>query len=143
MCYITLAQDSPEEYLDEHNKARAEVGVGPLKWNETIAAYALKYAKLMVEKNCDVAPSRGPYGESQALGVEMSGADAVTLWLSEKPNYELKSNKCVFGECSHYTQMVWRNSTDLGCASLKCPTVGVFIICNYSPPGNIKGETPY
>ncbi|KAK7319549.1 hypothetical protein RJT34_04271 [Clitoria ternatea] len=141
MCYITLAQNSPDDYLNAHNEARAEVGVGPLKWNNTLAAYALKYANLVVKNNCDnFEHSGGPYGECLALGEKLSGTHAINLWLAEKPNYDPNSNKCVNGECLHYTQVVWRNSLDLGCARVKCPHDRVFFICNYSPIGNIEGS---
>ncbi|CAF2031768.1 unnamed protein product [Brassica oleracea] len=29
------AQDSPQDFLDAHNQARAAVGVDPLAWDET------------------------------------------------------------------------------------------------------------
>ena len=38
--------------------------------------------------------------------------------------------------CGHYTQVVWRASTAIGCARVVCSNnAGVFIICNYYPPG--------
>ena len=53
--------------------------------------------------------------------------------------------------CGHYTQLVWRNSTLLGCAYARCtsnsPFQGVptwdFWVCDYSPPGNWVGQRPY
>lgn len=50
-------------FIDEHNKARAEVGVGPITWNDTIAAYAQKYANSKIE-TCEMEHSGGPYGEN-------------------------------------------------------------------------------
>ena len=42
--HLTLAQDSKEDYLNAHNAARADVGVPPLNWDDTVAAYAQNYA---------------------------------------------------------------------------------------------------
>lgn len=39
----SLVQDSPQDYLDVHNTARARVGVANIKWDNNVAAYALKY----------------------------------------------------------------------------------------------------
>ncbi|XP_020228880.1 basic form of pathogenesis-related protein 1 [Cajanus cajan] len=143
MCNISLAQNSPKDYLDAHNKARAEVGVPPLKWNKTLEAYAQKYADSKI-KTCEMEHSYGPYGENLAEGYgELLGTDAVKMWVSEKPFYDVKSNKCVKDECLHYTQVVARKSTHLGCARSKCDNGWIFVICSYDPVGNIVGQRPF
>ncbi|CAN6685418.1 hypothetical protein ACFX13_035763 [Malus domestica] len=132
-----------QDFVDEHNRARAAVGVGPIKWNDTVAAYAQQYANTRV-RGCDMEHSGGPYGENLAEGYgEMTGAQAVKFWVTEKPNYNYASNKCVGDECGHYTQVVWRNSIHLGCARVKCDNNWVFVICSYDPPGNYEDERPY
>ncbi|KAL6219147.1 hypothetical protein ACLB2K_012353 [Fragaria x ananassa] len=132
-----------QDFLDEHNKARAEVGVGPMKWNDTLAAYAQDYANKKIE-NCEMVHSEGPYGECLAEGYgDMTGAEATKFWVTEKENYDYASNTCTKDECGHYTQVVWRNSTDLGCAKAHCKNGWVFVICSYYPPGNYVDEKPY
>ncbi|XP_058006664.1 basic form of pathogenesis-related protein 1-like [Hevea brasiliensis] len=143
LAQITLAQNSPQDYVDAHNAVRAEVGVGPVSWNKTVAAYAQKYANSRIE-NCELEHSYGPYGENIAEGYgNLNGVDAVTMWASEKPNYDYKSNSCVGDECLHYTQIVWRNSVHLGCGRAKCKNGWWFVTCNYDPVGNIEGQYPY
>ncbi|KAK5842018.1 basic form of pathogenesis-related protein 1-like [Gossypium arboreum] len=140
----SLAQNpSNEDYLNVHNAARAEVGVGPMTWDATVAAYAQQYASKRIA-DCDLIHSTGLYGENLAeASYALSGAEAVTLWVDEKPHYNYDANQCVGGECLHYTQVVWRNSTRLGCARVKCSSGWWFVTCNYDPPGNIVGERPY
>ncbi|KAG4960585.1 hypothetical protein AAZX31_13G234600 [Glycine max] len=140
---LSLAQNTPQDFLDVHNQARAEVGVGPLSWNHTLQAYAQSYANKRIP-DCNLEHSMGPFGENIAEGyAEMKGSDAVKFWLTEKPYYDHHSNACVHDECLHYTQIVWRDSVHLGCARAKCNNDWVFVICSYSPPGNIEGERPY
>lgn len=140
---LSLAQNTPQDFLDVHNQARAEVGVGPLSWNHTLQAYAQRYANERIP-DCNLEHSMGPFGENLAEGYgEMKGSDAVKFWLTEKPYYDHYSNACVHDECLHYTQIVWRDSVHLGCARAKCNNGWVFVICSYSPPGNIEGERPY
>ncbi|KAF1882206.1 hypothetical protein Lal_00038851 [Lupinus albus] len=116
MISTCLAQNTPEDYLEVHNQAREEVGVGPLTWNKTLEDYAQNYANGRI-KDCKMEHSNGPYGENLAEGYgEMTGSDAVKFWLTEKPNYDPISNSCVNDECGHYTQIVSRNSVYLGCA---------------------------
>ena len=48
------------------------------------------------------------------------------------------------------TQIVWTNTTSVGCATVDCSASGLantggnvspyFTVCNYYPPGNYEGE---
>ncbi|KAL3515401.1 hypothetical protein ACH5RR_022303 [Cinchona calisaya] len=140
----SLAQNSPQDYLDVHNAARAQVGVGQITWDNTVAAYAESYASQRIN-DCNMVHSGGPYGENLAAGSGgFTARDGVNLWVNEKPNYDYNSNSCVGGECLHYTQVVWRNSVRLGCARVQCTNNGWwFVICSYDPPGNFNGQRPY
>ncbi|XP_027348385.1 basic form of pathogenesis-related protein 1-like [Abrus precatorius] len=143
-CCICLAQDSPKDYIDAHNKARAEVGVGPLSWSKTLESYAQNYANKMV-KDCNMVHSGGPYGENLAgSSGDITAPGAVKLWVEEKANYDPNSNSCVNnGECLHYTQVVWNETFDLGCGKAKCDNGWTYVVCSYDPPGNFVGQKPY
>ncbi|XP_078180202.1 pathogenesis-related protein 1-like [Carex rostrata] len=141
-----LAQNTPQDYVNAHNTARSAVGVGPVTWDQTVQAYAQSYANKR-KGDCQLVHSGGPYGENifWGNGKDYSGIDAVNLWVSEKQYYTYSSNSCASGKvCGHYTQVVWRSSTKIGCAKVVCDNnAGIFIICNYSPPGNVNGQRPY
>uniref|UniRef100_A0A6Q2WRI3 LCCL domain-containing protein n=1 Tax=Esox lucius TaxID=8010 RepID=A0A6Q2WRI3_ESOLU len=60
--------------------------------------------------------------------------------------------RCSGSVCTHYTQMVWATSSRIGCAINVCYnmnvwgmiwTKAVYLVCNYSPPGNWWGHAPY
>ncbi|KAK4848798.1 hypothetical protein QYF36_017506 [Acer negundo] len=142
--HLSYAQNSPEDYVRAHNAARAQVGVGAIKWDDWVASYAQNYANQR-KGDCKLVHSGGPYGENIAWGSgDLTGTAAVKLWVDEKPKYNYNSNSCVGGECRHYTQVVWRNSVRLGCAKVKCDNGrGTFITCNYDPPGNFVNQRPY
>ena len=50
---------------------------------------------------------------------------------------------------SHFTQVVWKGTTELGCAHALCnnliPGAGQahFYVCEYSPSGNVIGQFGY
>jgi uncharacterized protein YkwD len=44
LLHLSLAQDTQQDYLDGHNTARTELGLPPLTWDDTVAAYAQNYA---------------------------------------------------------------------------------------------------
>ncbi|RZC44461.1 hypothetical protein C5167_037413 [Papaver somniferum] len=134
--------------LERHNLARAAVGVAPLKWSDRIAAYARRWAD---KRTADCRPlhsTGGYYGENLALGPwggPFLVADAVNMWVGEKKYYDHETNSCHAppGEsCGHYMAVVCRRSTHVGCAKRICDDGGIFIICDYGPPGRL-GEPPY
>ncbi|KAL6502445.1 hypothetical protein OROHE_024450 [Orobanche hederae] len=139
-------QTETDQFLSAHNNVRDQVGAGipHLVWNETVANYANAYAQLR-SGDCGMVHSGGSYGENLAEGYSLSAANAVAMWAGEKSDYDYYSNACAQGKvCGHYTQVVWRKSTQLGCARLPCGSVGQeFVICSYYPPGNYIGESPY
>ncbi|KAJ8465138.1 hypothetical protein OPV22_027690 [Ensete ventricosum] len=145
MACTTLAQNSPEAFVNAHNSARAAVGVGPVSWDPVVAAYAQIYANRHIG-DCLLVHSGGPYGENLFWGsnANFTAADAVKTWVGEKQYYNYDRNSCTGNRyCGHYTQVVWRDSTAIGCARVRCDTGATFIICNYRPVGNIVGKRPY
>jgi pathogenesis-related protein 1 len=140
------AQNSAQDFVNPHNSARAAVGVGAVSWDENVAAFARSWvAKLAGD--CRLVHSSGSgYGENLfgGSGADFTAADAVSSWVSEKQWYNHGSNSCASGKvCGHYTQVVWRSSTKIGCARVICNNGGIIISCNYSPPGNYVGQSPY
>ncbi|KAG0587244.1 hypothetical protein KC19_2G151000 [Ceratodon purpureus] len=138
--------NSPQAFLTPHNAARSKVGVPALKWNANLAAYALNYANSQKSKCIPLTHSRGPYGENLfwGSGKPWTPNDAVTLWVNEGKDYKYSTNSCNTGKvCGHYTQVVWKKTTDVGCASVLCNDKSVYIICSYNPPGNYVGQRPY
>nr|XP_043623451.1 pathogenesis-related protein PR-1 type-like [Erigeron canadensis] len=140
------AHNAPQNYVNSHNTARKEVGVGPMQWDSTVAKFAESYANRR-KADCALLHSHSEkYGENIAVGWggEFTGLEAVKLWVDEKADYDYNSNTCArFKVCGHYTQVVWRNSTRLGCARVKCENNAWFVTCNYYPPGNYIGTKPY
>ncbi|KAK7246656.1 hypothetical protein RIF29_41526 [Crotalaria pallida] len=117
---VANAQDSQEDYLNAHNIARSLVNVPKLVWDETLAAFAHNYADER-KGDCNLVHSGGGglYGENIAMSTsDMSGTDAVKMWVDEEPNYDYNSNSCVADQCLHYTQVVWGNTLRIGCAKV-------------------------
>ncbi|GFY89478.1 CAP (Cysteine-rich secretory proteins, Antigen 5, and Pathogenesis-related 1 protein) superfamily protein [Actinidia rufa] len=146
MVHSSLAQNSPQDYLNAHNTIRAQVGVGPMTWDPNVADFAQNYANQRAG-DCAMIHSGGGgmYGENIAAGSgDFTGAMAVDLWAGEEPDYDYNSNSCAPGKvCGHYTQIVWRDSVRLGCARVQCNSGSWFVTCNYDPPGNFVGQSPY
>ncbi|XP_050291544.1 STS14 protein [Quercus robur] len=137
-----------KEYLDGHNQARAEVGVGPLSWSEQLANATSRLVRYQRNKmGCKFANlSSSKYGANQmwASGQAVTPRMVVDTWVGEKKYYNHTDNSCLPDHrCGVYTQVVWKNSLQLGCAQASCADSSSLTICFYDPPGNIIGESPY
>ncbi|KAI1445963.1 PR-1-like protein [Annulohypoxylon stygium] len=89
-------------------------------------------------QSCHMAHSGGPYGENLALGCS-DAPSCVDMWASEVTGYDYASPG--FGESTgHFTQLVWKDTTDVGCGAVLCPgNGGWYLACEYWPRGNIIG----
>ena len=74
------------------------------------------------------------------------GLDAIPLVFSlitlEKNAFQGLPSATGDNVTGHYTQMVWKGTTEVGCATAS-GTELTYLVCRYSPPGNIVGQKPY
>ena len=134
------------QFLGPQNAVRAPLRVRPLVWDSKLERYARSYANQR-RYDCALVHSNGPYGENifWGSGTGWTPLQAVAAWVDERKWYRYVSNSCAGGQvCGHYTQIVWKDTRRVGCAKVTCVDgKGVFMICNYDPPGNYYGEKPY
>lgn len=76
-----------------------------------------------------------------------SPAELARLWAAEKSNFvngvfPNVSRRGGWGTVGHYTQMIWRGTTNLGCGAA---TGGgnLYLVCRYAPTGNFIGRRVY
>ncbi|WOL11069.1 hypothetical protein Cni_G19830 [Canna indica] len=133
------------EFLLPHNQVRAALGEPALAWNKTLARFARRWAETR-RGDCAMIHSSGPYGENLfwGSGWDWTASQAVLNWAEEMVDYNRADNSCTPGKvCGHFTQIVWNSTTTVGCARVECYAGGVIITCNYHPPGNWLGESPF
>lgn len=131
--------------LQENNKIRASLYSGhPLTWSKSLQNTAQIHANALARTNT-FAHSSTKNGENLFASSGKSGyVSALNAWYGEKKNYNLSSNQCKPSKiCGHYTQIVWKNTKEVGCAQAKSASWGTIIVCQYSPAGNYRGEKPY
>lgn len=128
-----------------HNYWRSKVGVPPLKWSYRLSLKAKRWASHLRRENCRVYHSPGnKLGENIYWSIRMMNTPEAVVdeWASEIQFFNPKTGRCQGGECGHYTQMIWKNTTKVGCAVVKCGEKEIWV-CEYSPAGNWVGQKPY
>jgi pathogenesis-related protein 1 len=159
-----------------HNAVRAMVQTTPpllpMTWSPTLAAYAQEWTDELASNQTTCAQpmhrsgqdlQRKRYGENLAASGSRPArmttlAFAIDGWSGEVACYTygtiLGSEQCDTScymsmhsdGCGHYTQLVWRDSLEVGCGVSTCTANGITYdiwVCNYSQPGNVVGRTPY
>ena len=135
--------------LAVHNRERRAVGARPLVWDASLAAAAASYGPAL-ERLGKLA--HAPAGElaGQGENLWMGTRDAYELeemaegWAAEKRlfrpgNFPSVSTSGNWTDVGHYTQMIWKGTARVGCAVRKGRKWD-FLICRYSPPGNVVGR---
>ncbi|VAI38039.1 unnamed protein product [Triticum turgidum subsp. durum] len=71
------AQNSEQDFVDAHNAARADVGLGEVTWDATVTAFAQDYADQR-RGDCQLihTPDGRPYGEN-LYGGGGGGTEAI------------------------------------------------------------------
>lgn len=153
--------DFANSVLAAHNAVRSNHGAAPLSWSSTLAASAQAYASTLQQNGCagghSPAHIRPGAGENLASRGSTTpsfgdvGRLAVDGWYwCEIGKYD--PNNPVFSLATgHYTQVVWNNTRELGCAVAQCdansqqvwpgrPFHVARVICHYGPSGNYEGQ---
>jgi len=127
---------SSHPILKYHNAYRALHCVPPLKWSTALADSARVWAKGCArDSNGNFLHSGvAGQGENLAWGTALTGKKSVDMWYSEIVKYNFATPGFT-QPTSHFTQLVWRNSTHLGCVVAQCSGES-FWVCRYSPQGN-------
>jgi hypothetical protein len=135
--------------LMAHNEARAEVGAPPLQWDPGLAQAAASYGPALSRLGRLIhSPRTGRENQRENLWMGQQGRfrpdEMVAAWTDEKrqfapgqfPNVSRTAN---WVDVAHYTQMIWKTTTHVGCAIYRDGGWD-YLICRYSPPGNRDGR---
>lgn len=137
------------QLLALHNGERRRAGVAPLGWDPLLASGAAAYAaELSRVGRLRHSPQASRPGQGENLWMGTRGAFSVERmvggWIGERslfrpgifPNVSSNGN---WAEVGHYTQIIWRGTTNVGCA-LSRSSRDDFLVCRYAPAGNVIGQ---
>jgi hypothetical protein len=127
-----------------HNDVRRQHNAPPLTWSYTLSQQAQRYADQCTWKHSHT-PSVGEnlFAITQTPQQE-SIVKAALAWYQEEAMYDYGKSDYLAGT-GHFTQMVWRGSEWMGCGVSVCDGMldggeTQFVVCQYSPQGNVIGS---
>jgi len=138
------------ESMAAHHQWRSAVGVPDLAWNATLARNAQIWADTIARNGrSSHSQNRVNTGENIAYGTASTNTvtDLIGLWGAEG-DYFVPGKpypQCTSGSESdvwHYTQLVWRKTTQLGCG-MGSSNGKNYLVCQYYPQGNMIGQSVY
>ncbi|KAI5240763.1 hypothetical protein E4T43_05846 [Aureobasidium subglaciale] len=145
-----------QRVVDHHNVHRSNHSAPALAWDAALASTAAKIAATCVYAH-SMNVDGGGYGQNIAAGVEANNVSAVIteLFYNGEVGYytnlygQANPDMSNFEKWGHFSQLVWKGTTKVGCATQYCSgglaNVGQYVsphftVCNYGSPGNYAGE---
>nr|CAX76472.1 Glioma pathogenesis-related protein 1 precursor [Schistosoma japonicum] len=116
-----------------------------LKWSPELAMKALQLSRTCNFRYSQVKSSRfGVVGQN--IAAYANAEIAMNQWIDEYKYYDFEKNICN-EPCGNYVQIVWQETTHVGCAVTRCKKTakfpyGMFVVCNYGPGASFK-KSPY
>lgn len=150
-----LTDTEIDQIVQIHNEIRQAVGTSALKWNCALADFAQKWANKdtfehSAEKDRQNIIAGSLAGENLSNDSETNQImqKMIQGWIDEKQFLNADKKTCTAGKvCEHYTQMVWKTSTEIGCGIFRrSNSLGAdfkdkasYFVCIYNPGGNDGG----
>jgi len=158
-CTLALASAQPaqarnsasfsDKILAVHNSERAELGLRPLAWSNSLAQEAAGWANVIAREGRLRHASqyeRKSHGENLWMGSAgvYSIEVVVGTFLDERryfrpgkfPNISRTGR---WQDAGHYSQVIWPRTSHVGCAMVTSRGMEYFV-CRYDPGGNWVGE---
>jgi hypothetical protein len=130
-----------DQFVEAHNRFRAKHCAPPLTWSKKLADVAQDWADELKKKGCMFGHSPGmKYGENLGAGSigALDPSSTVEMWYDEIKKYKFPNGGFSM-QTGHFTQLVWRDTRQVGCGHVQCKGNDIYV-CEYDPPGNVEGE---
>ncbi|XP_014296097.1 uncharacterized protein LOC103580017 isoform X1 [Microplitis demolitor] len=131
--------------LETHNYYRNRHGVPALRLNKQLCKTSQDWANILATKGRLEHRANIEYGEnlycmwSSNPKTIVNGDEPVNDWYAEESQHQYNREPTTL-KTGHFTQIVWRSSTELGVGMARNRNGEVYVVCNYNPAGNFLGS---
>ncbi|XP_076316205.1 Golgi-associated plant pathogenesis-related protein 1-like [Tachypleus tridentatus] len=133
--------------LQWHNTFREIHGVPSLELSYQMCNLAQFWANHLAHSNTFYYRNYRDIGEnlfckcSFTPEFDLTGEQVVKYWYKESKLYDFdKEPSLLHVNAGHFTQMVWRRSSEFGVGKARARYGKVIVVANYKPAGNVIGE---
>ena len=149
-----ISNDYVQGLLDAHNNHRQNHTVDDLVWSQDLADIAKQIGQSCVYAH-DTKTGGGGYGQNIGAGAPDNETPKMitnAMYNDEigyYPGYNGEPSMNAFEKWGHFSQIVWKSTKEVGCATVYCPgglantgsnVSPYFTVCNYRPVGNVAGQ---
>lgn len=147
------AEDSSFDYiqavLGAHNSHRDNHSAPALTWSYELAGIAHNIGKSCYYQH-NTEMGGGGYGQNIGAGASPQDSPAMISNLMYNgefdlyPGYDAEPGMDSFEEWGHFSQIIWNETQEVGCATIHCPgglgntaknVAPWFLVCNFRPAG--------
>jgi len=166
---IPFPSDYASTVLFHHNMHRANHSASPLTYSSTLAAYATSLSQSCNSLSGTSVPAVNASYSTNTYAYYTSNredssheseqtARAISTWYNEELDTYIADSAAMMTEPTdytngilHFSQVVWKDTTEVGCAATKCEEgtalnpediwpVSWAVVCAYSSAGNCVGN---
>lgn len=142
--------------LSEHNTYRATHHAPKMTLSDSLNSSAQTWADRIASTGVFEHSGASGVGENiyasyttqSSIAADTLADGAVKSWYDEVANYNY-GNPGFSSETGHFTQVVWKGSTQVGCGAAKGTATidgtqynAFYVVCQYTAPGNVSGQFP-
>jgi uncharacterized protein YkwD len=137
---VTTSEKFLQEALTSHNNFRKKHGANPLTLSRDLCKVSQAWANKIAAQGKMEHSSSG-FGENCYWGSHevTDGKDPVEYWYAEVKDFNWSKIDHQKGT-GHFTQVIWKDSKELGIALARGKDGSSYVVANYSPAGNFLGQ---
>ncbi|CAH3140085.1 unnamed protein product [Pocillopora meandrina] len=132
-----------DQCLKWHNVYREKHQVDPVTWSDALASGAESWANYLAQNNLFEHTSGLQVGENLYLSgsplPEEPCTSATQAFYGEVKDYDFKKPGFSM-DTGHFTQVVWKNSKQIGAAQQVRRDGRLVVVIRYNPPGNFNTD---
>ena len=149
--YYSITTKFIEEALSAHNDLREKHNSPPLILNPTLSTLAQNHSEFLAkEKKLSFSNNKlnkEKIGENLFMGNKnYNGEEVTSFWYKGNIKYDfrnLNDNNYDDIEINNFTQLIWKNTKEVGFGFSYDKKGNFYVVANYYPCGNIEGQYQY